>query len=268
MFIDVHTHLTHEKFKEDWESVINRAEDVGLSHIVVNGLEPTSNRQILDMASKYAVVKPALGIYPLDAVNEQLPPDLPFRVSRFSVEDEIKHIAARAASGDLFAVGECGLDGHWVGPDTFPQQEKVFEQLIEIAMNHDLPIIIHTRKLERRAAEILRHHGTKKVNFHCFGGRSKWAIQWADQDGWWFSIPSNARRNESFTKMLRQMPVEKILTETDAPYLGKDRGERSEPAHVVETVQYLSELRNWTVDKAKQQVFQNFCDLFSLDNHG
>ena len=264
MFIDVHTHLTHPQFKEDWRQVIANAEKAGLSHIVVNGLEPDSNAQILNMAEEFSIIQPALGIYPLDAVNHLLPEDLPFRVSRFSVQSEIDRIAEHAASGRLFAIGECGLDGHWVGPDTFTEQERVFEQLIAIAMKHDLPLIIHTRKLERRAAEILRHHGIKKVNFHCFGGRSKWALEWAEKDGWWFSIPANARRNESFTKMLKSLPKEKILTETDAPFLGLERGKRSEPANVVETVRYLAELRNWSMEEAKNQVFANFAELFSL----
>ncbi len=263
MYADVHTHLTHSRFADDWRAVIARAVDASVSAMVVNGLEPDSNRKILAMAQEFACIKPALGIYPLDAINHLLPDTLPFRVSRFNVKDEVEFIRSMAASGRLAAVGECGLDGHWVGSETFAAQELVFEQLIEISMQHHLPIIIHTRKCEQRASEILRHNGATRVNFHCFGGKSKWAQQWAEQDGWWFSIPANARNSESFTKMLRSLPAEKILTETDAPYLAPTRGERSEPCMVVQTIAYLAELRGWDVERSRQQVWTNYLSLFT-----
>ncbi len=257
-YVDVHTHLTHERFAADADDAIARAEHAGLGAIVVNGLEPRSNRAILAMAARHPVVRPALGIYPIDAVCNQLPEDFTLDVARFDVDAEIAFIAEMAAAGRLTAVGECGLDGHWVGEETFAEQERVFEALVGIAMDNDLPAIIHTRKREVRAAEILRSLGAKRVDFHCYGGKVRHALRWADEDGWWFSVPANARRNEAFTKMLRELPPERILTETDAPYMSAERGERSEPAAVVGTVAYLAELRGWTTDEARGQVWQNF----------
>lgn len=260
-YADVHAHLTHEDFKTDLWDVVARAEKAGLAAIIVNGLEPTSNRQILAYAQQNPVLKPALGIYPVEAVNG-IVKDLPFPVARFNVDDEIRFIAEQAAAGRLFAIGECGLDGHWIKDDTFAEQERVFEELIAIAMRHDLPLIIHTRKREKRAMEILAHHGAKKVDFHCFGGKSRDAIEGASKHGWWFSIPANARVNESFTKMLRELPEEKILTETDCPYLAPHRGTRNEPANVVGTVGYLASLRGWTEAEAQEKVWRNFLNLF------
>lgn len=262
-YCDIHTHLTHEKFTSDRAEVIQRAINAGLQAIVVNGLEPKSNREILSLASQIPQVKPALGIYPIDAVNEMLKEGLPFRIEKFDVGEELLFIDQVAASGKLLAIGECGLDGHWIGEETFARQEEVFEQLIEIAKKNALPLIIHTRKREQRAAEILRHHNVSRVNFHCFGGRSKWAQQWAEKYGWWFSIPANARKSEAFTKMLRTLPPERILTETDAPYLAPNRGDRNEPANVVGTISYLAELRGWSEGEAKSRVWQNYEALVS-----
>ncbi|MDA9951257.1 TatD family hydrolase [Oligoflexaceae bacterium] len=264
-YIDVHTHLTHEKFAEDWDLVRQQAEKAGLAHIVVNGLEPKSNRLILKWAAKYPSIWPALGIYPLDAVNGLIASDdkkLPFDVPIFDVDAEIDFIADNAQKGLVKAIGECGLDGYWLSPKTYAEQERVFQRLIDVALAHELPLIIHTRKLEKRSAEILKDRQVKKVNFHCYGGKSKWAIQWATEEGWWFSIPANARKNESFTKLLRNLPIQKILTETDAPFLAPERGERNEPRNVVGTIDYLAELRDWTVEQAKKQVYDNFIDLF------
>lgn len=261
-YVDVHTHLTHADFAPDCEAVIGRAVAAGLSAVVVNGLEPTSNRAILDMARRHPVVKPALGLYPLDAVNEQIPEGFPFPVPRFDVEAEIQFIRGEALAGRLAAIGECGLDGHWLGAETFKAQERVFEALIGVALEADLPLIIHTRKLEARSAEILAAHGVKKVNFHCFGGKTKLAKDCAEQHGWWFSIPANARVNQAFTKMLKELPLEKILTETDAPYLTPVKGTRNEPANVVGTVAYLAELRGMSVDVARDQVQANYRTLF------
>lgn len=262
MYLDIHTHLTHEKFARDRDEVIARAISHGLEKIVVNGLEPKSNREILDMAKQFPEVVPALGIYPIDAICH-LVKDLPFPVGKFDVDSEIAFIRDCAKNGLVSAIGECGLDGYWVGEDTFAEQERVFEALIAIALDYSLPLIIHTRKLEVRSAEILRAHGVKKVNFHCYGGKVKNAIRWANEDGWWFSIPANARTNEAFTKMLKELPIEKVLTETDAPFLAPTKGDRNEPKNVVATVDYFAELRNLSAEDARNQIAKNFYSLFA-----
>lgn len=265
MFFDVHTHLTHRRFAGDLEATIQRAIAAELGAIVVNGLEPHSNREILEMATRFEVVWPALGIYPVDAVCQLLPDDFEFDVERFDVDAEIAFIDEMAAQGRIAAVGECGLDGHWLDESTYLEQERVFEALVDVAMRHRLPVIIHTRKREARAAEILRGLGVKYVDFHCYGGKVKQALRWAAEDGWWFSIPANARKNEAFTKMLRELPEDRILTETDAPYLGPDRGERNEPANVVGTARYLAELRGWTLDQARNRLWSNFQSLMAAN---
>ena len=261
-YVDVHTHLTHDRFRDDLDQVVARASAAGVAAMVVNGLEPESNRQILELAETYEEVKPALGIYPVNAVWDRLPADLPFEVPGFDVDGEIAFIREQARAGRLAAVGECGLDGHWVGEGTFPRQEEVFEAFIEIAMESDLPLIIHTRRLEQRSVEILRHYRPVKVDFHCFGGKTRLAREVAEKDGWHFSIPANARTHTAFTRMLRTLPADRILTETDAPYLGPVRGERNEPANVVGTVECLAELRGWTLEQARDQVWRNYMDLF------
>lgn len=261
-YCDVHTHLTHERFRDDQQEVIARAIQTGLGAIVSNGLNPASNREILRLASTIPQVKPALGIYPTDAVNHMLPDDYPYRVDRFDTGAEIEFIRSCATKKQIIAVGECGLDGHLIGAETFEAQEKVFEALIGVAIDHDIPVIVHSRKREVRCAEILASLGAKKVDFHCFGGKTKHAQKWAEDHGWYFSIPANARVSESFRKMLSSLPADRILTETDAPYMGPVRGERNEPANVAGTVAFLAELRGWETEDAKKTVWGNYLRLF------
>lgn len=260
--VDVHTHLTHVDFAADLPAVVARAEGIGLGAVVVNGLEPASNRRILELAKTYKVIKPACGIYPVDAVNGLLPADFALKVDRFDVDQEIAWITAEAKAGRLAAVGECGLDGHWLDASTFAEQERVFTALVQAAMDGDVPVIIHTRKLEARSAEILKAMGAKKVNFHCFGGKLKLAKECAEQHGWWFSIPANAPVNEAFQRLLSGLPAERLLTETDAPYLAPKRGDRNEPANVAGTVSLFAKLRGWSDEAAREQIWKNYVELF------
>ena len=260
-YVDIHTHLTHDKFKPDLDLVIKRAVDAGLESIVVNGLEPVSNREILELAQRYPAIKPALGIYPIEAINDILPEDFHHPIPKFDVNDEIDFNRTQAEDKKIIAIGECGLDGYWVGPETYEPQEKVFEQLIEIAKNNNLPIIVHSRKLEKRTGEILAHNQVERVDFHCFCGRTKLAKQLAETHGWHFSIPANVNNNEAFQKMLRILPLESILTETDAPYLAPVRGERNEPANVVGTIDTFAKIREISHEEAKKVVWDNYCRL-------
>jgi len=261
-YVDVHTHLTHKAFAGDLPAVIKRAEDAGLGAVVVNGLDPESNRATLEMADTYEVVKAALGLYPVNAANGPLTDGLPYPVPRFDVAGEIAFIREQAQAGRLHAIGECGLDGHWLSEASYPAQEKAFSALIEIAAECDLPLIVHSRKREQRAVDMLAYHGARKVVFHCYGGKLALARKAASEHGWWFSIPANAARNDAFRHLLARLPAEKILTETDAPYLPPKRGERNEPAAVVETIGVFAEERALTHDEAKAKVWSNYRSLF------
>ena len=112
--------------------------------------------------------------------------------------------------------------------------------------------------------EILEEQKVSKANFHCYGGKLKWALKYAEKYGWNFSIPANANKNELFQKLLQQLPAQCILTETDAPYLSPVRNTRNEPKNVVETVKIFAKLRGWTVENAKSVICDNFCQLISL----
>jgi len=259
---DVHAHLTHPKLAGDCAAVLARARSAGLTTIISNGLNPADNAAVLALAARDSLVRPALGFYPVDSVLPQMRAagvDYPREGEECSTEDGIAHV--REHVQQAFAVGEIGLDGHWVPEPFWPAQEQAFRALVSIALEADKPIIIHSRKREARAFEILQELGAERVCWHCFGGRVKLARRIAEH-GHYFSIPANAARSESFTRMLETLPRERILLETDCPYLAPEPGARNEPSNVAATAAHTCKL--WNVPRASLEdlLATNFERLF------
>jgi TatD DNase family protein len=155
------------------------------------------------------------------------------------------------------------LDGYWVKEAFWPAQDRAFTELVRLAMRADKPVIVHTRKRERRTLELLDELGARKVNWHCFGGRLTLAREIATR-GHCFSIPANARRSESFTRMLETLPREQLLLETDCPYLGPEKGMTNEPANVRGTAEYAAELWNLSLEAVQDQMTRNYTRLFGV----
>lgn len=263
-YVDVHAHLTHEAFADDRDEVVRRAADAGLEAVIVNGLEPTSNREVLDLADTYPHVQAACGIYPVDAIASRIDGSnwtYDFEPPRpFDVDAEIDWIDAHADR--LVAVGECGLDQYWV-TDQAEEQERVLRRLCEVAQKHDKPVILHSRKAELRTFEILQELGVTKADFHCFGGKLKLARRIAEA-GYYLSIPPVVERAESFQQMARTLPLDRLLTETDCPYMGPDRDARNEPANVPRGIAAMATARGIPVEEMAIAVRDNCRRLFGV----
>jgi TatD DNase family protein len=264
MYVDVHTHLTHASFAQDAEAVAIRAADAGLDCVIVNGLEPRSNRAVLELCERHGHLYPALGIYPVDAVASAIDRDAwsydfdpP---APFDVDEEIDFIDSVADR--IVAIGECGLDQYWVR-DQAEEQERVLRRFCEVALKHDKPMILHSRKAETRTLAILQEMGIKRADFHCFGGKLKLARKIADA-GYFLSIPTVVVRSEAFQRMVRELPLDRLLTETDAPYMGPDRGERNEPATVPRAISAMAEVRGVAVEVMRDAVRDNCRTLFRV----
>jgi len=262
MYVDVHAHLIHPAFAGEEDAAAARAADAGLEFVIVNGLEPRSNRAVLELCARHPHLLPALGIYPVDAVAARIdraqwphPWDPP---EPFDVDAEIAFIDSVAA--ELVAIGEVGLDQYWV-TDQAAEQERVFERLCEVAMRHDLPVIIHSRKAERRCLEILVAHGVEKADFHCFGGKLELARKVADA-GYYLSIPPVVVRAEAFQRYAAKLPLDRLLTETDCPYMAPDKDARNEPAFVPRGVVAMAEARGVSPEAMAEAVRANFRRLF------
>ena len=261
---DVHAHLTHPQLQGDRAGVLQRARAAGVTTIITNGLNPGDNDAVLALARKEPMVKPALGFYPVDTVLVAMRAagvEYPREGDECTAEEGIAYLRAHVT--EALAVGEIGLDGHWVPESFWPAQEACFRTLVELALEAGKPIIVHTRKREARALEILEQLGATRVNWHCFGSKVKLARRIAER-GHYLSIPANAQRSESFTRMLQTLPRDRILLETDCPYLAPEPGQRNEPATVAGTASYAARLWGVTESAAHAQLEGNFERLFGV----
>lgn len=261
---DVHAHLTDARLAAIEDDLIARAASAGVTTIVSNGLHLDDNQAVLALAERQPMVKPALGLYPVNAVLVQMqaagvdyPSDGPARPAAQTLE----WLRENGSKG--VAIGEIGLDRYWVPEQFWEEQERVFVELVRIAQAFDKPIIIHSRKAERRCFELLKELNFTRVNWHCYSSKVKLGCQFAAH-GHWLSIPANVRRAENFLRLVQKLPRDKVLLETDCPYLSPEKGTLSESAYVKGTVDCIAEQWSEPVEKVVDQLEDNFEALFGF----
>jgi len=262
--IDAHMHLDHERFEKDIDEVVDRARDAGLKVVITSGVNPSSNRTVLELSKKYDIVKCSFGIYPVDAISNQLEDvgeeGYMRHVEKFDVDSELEWIEEHKA--ECIAIGEVGLDFKIV-PGTENLQEPIFRKIIRLAKKLDKPIVIHSRKAELRAIEIMEEEGADKVLMHCFSGK-KSLIKRCVDNGWFLSIPAVITRLLHFQMMAEIVPLNNLMTETDAPYLARVAGERSEPADVFGTIGEIAKIKGLDEKEVSEQIFNNAERLFGI----
>ncbi|MBW2968044.1 TatD family hydrolase [Candidatus Woesearchaeota archaeon] len=254
ILVDVHAHLDYPSVMEDMDGVIGRAKDAGVKVIIANGIDQVSNREVLELAKRYDIIKPALGIYPPDALKvEQEQEKLQFNPT--DIESELDFIRSQ----EIVAVGEIGMDlSH--GKDEAAQTD-LFRKLIDIAKDKDIPVIVHSRKAELQVIDILEQSGHKKVVLHCFNGR-KHLIKRAADLGYSFSIPTNIVRSEHFQTLVEMVHISQILTETDTPYLSPYKDKQNEPAFIIEAINRIAEIKGMTPEDTANNIFMNYQKMF------
>ncbi len=262
--IDVHCHLMHEKFKDDLTEVLERAANVGVKAILCSGVNPVSNRQVLELARKHPLIKASLGIYPIDALGlSEKEYGLPRQIVPIDLEEEFAFIEKN--KDEALAIGEVGMDFHWADKEaTGQQQGDTFRKIIRFAIRLKKPLVIHSRKAEEECLDILEQeikHREIPVIQHCFSGRKSLMTRAAEL-GHYFSIPPNILRSGNFQTLVRRVPLTQLLTETDAPYLSSLSGERNEPGKVIESVQKIAEIKGITVKEAAAQIWKNYQRIF------
>jgi len=261
---DIHAHLTHPKFDLDRAAVLERARAAGLTQIVSNGLNLRDNQAVLALADQDPLVRPALGLYPVDAVLAEMRAagvDYPREGEEHTAEETLEHL--RNHLDRAVALGEVGLDGYWVPEAFWERQDQVFIELVQLGCAHDKPLIVHSRKREARTLEILLELGPRKVVWHCYGGKLRLVTRILEA-GHYLSIPANVERSETFRRILTEAPRERLLLETDSPYLSPEPGGgRNEPAAVAHTARYAARLWNMSFEDTSQLFEDNLARLFA-----
>ena len=239
--IDAHCHLDDGRFEGERDEVVERARDAGVRVVITSGVNPSSNRRVLELSKKYDIVNCSFGLYPVDSIADKVEnagDDFLRHVEVFDVDSELKWIEENKE--DCMAIGEIGLDYKIVeGYDDL--QKEVFVKALRLAKKIDKAVVIHLRKAEADCIEIMEKEGMKKVLMHCFSGK-KSLIKRCVDNGWFLSIPAVITRLEHFKMMAEMVPLTNLMTETDAPYLAREAGGRSEPADVANTIKIIAKI--------------------------
>jgi len=261
-WFDVHAHLTDPRLAAQEDAILARAGEAGVTTIISNGLNPKDNIRVSELAERSPLVRPAFGLYPVDAVLTEMVEmgiDYPRDEPPVLAEDAISWLAEHV--DECFAVGEIGLDHYWVPQELWGRQEEIFRQLVSVAMEADKAIIIHTRKAERRAFEILVEMGATRVNWHCYSSKIKFGKRIAEH-GHYLSIPANVHRADNFRRLLEILPRDRVLLETDCPYLSPNPGTANEPGNVLVTAKFAAQLWGCELSDVSDQLTANFERLF------
>ncbi|CCV64837.1 Mg-dependent DNase, tatD family [Alteracholeplasma palmae J233] len=250
MIIDTHAHLNIEEFSLDLETVLNNAKRNNISKIIVIGMNDETNAKAVELAEKYEELYAAVGIHPSYIENE----------SYETITKYLKH-------PKVVSVGEIGTDLYWV-KDNIEKQKEYFKAQIEIAIKYNKPIIIHTRESFHEAYEVLLpYKGQIRGVFHCLTSSLEDAKK-ALELGFYIGIGGvlTFKKAINVHEIAVNIPLDKILLETDAPYLAPVpyRGKRNEPAYTRMVAIKLAELRNISVEEVESVTTQNAIKLFSL----
>ena len=261
--VDIHCHLEHDRFKQDLDKVIGRARKAKVISIITSGVNSSTNREVLELQKKFPdIVKVSFGLYPLDVLAKEIEKGesngFQRDVESFDVDAELKFIEKN--KDKCIAIGEVGLDFSF---NTGKEQEQIpiFEKILEFAHKLQKPIIVHTRKAELKCLELLEKHKSEKVVLHCFSGK-KSLIKKGVELGYLFSVPPIITRLEHFQMLVKEAPIEQLLTETDAPYLSPVQGERNEPANVQVTIKEIAKIKNLSDKETADAIYNNYKKLF------
>lgn len=254
VIVDSHCHLDDERFKDEpVEDILKRASNVGVKYIQTISTTKADFEIIQPMAEKFDNLFCSYGIHP------------------HNVEDNIvtlDEILKQAKRKKVIAIGETGLDYFY---DSAPRdiQRKSFILHLEAARILDLPVIIHTREAEEDTIEILNEalsKGPLRLLFHCFTSNTKLA-DYAIEKGIYLSASGiiTFKKTEALQKSFKKAPLDKILVETDAPYLAPipHRGKRNEPAFTRNVLEKLSEIKGLSPFEVANSTTDNFFNLFS-----
>ena len=258
MIADIHAHL--DLYKEnEVERVIENARKNNVKAIITNSVDLASCRKNLEYSKKYPdIVKLAVGFYPQDALSREEKEMWKKEEKPKEKFEELRDFALKNKNY-VFAIGEVGMDLK-NGKDV-AGQEKLLRQELELAQELKVPAIIHSRKAEKEVVDIVKDYNCVRI-MHCFSG-SFGLIKKALDYGCYFSIPTNIVKLEHFQKMAKELPREKILTETDAPFLSPFVGVKNEPAFIKETIKIIAKIWNLSEEETEKILWENFCQAFS-----
>jgi len=253
-YIDSHTHLFSSQFDNDRHQVVQKAIEQGVEKMLLPNINSKTIEAVHQLCQDFPQhCFPMIGLHPCDIKNDY--------------EEELKIIKSHLDKGKYVAIGEIGIDLYWdIG--TLEIQKKAFRQQLKWAKEYDLPVAIHIRKSFDTIFEVLEEVNDQNLRgvFHCFTG-SKEQGQKAIEMGFMLGIGGVVTfKNSGLDKVLKELPLEKLLLETDSPYLAPTpyRGQRNESSFITIVAQKLAEIYEVNLEEVAIKTTHNAKTLFNL----
>ncbi len=258
-YIDTHAHLDGQEFDADRRAVIERARAAGVETIIAVGGTADSSRQVLELAEERPEIYAVVGIHP--------------NYSADATEEDWQQIVTMADRPKVVAIGETGLDNYhdFAPPD---RQRDYFGRHLHLSQDRDLPVVIHCRDAEAELMPMLHEaadRGPLRGVLHAFSGDAAMAAECVEF-GFYISfagmVTYRNRKFQSLREAAVAMPDDRLLIETDSPYLVptplRGKQQRNEPANIIHTAECLAELRGVSIAELARQTTQNARRLFKL----
>lgn len=252
--VDTHAHLDGKRFSDDLDTVIQRAGDSGVNTIITVGCDLDSSWASIDLARRYPNIYATVGVHP-----------------HYSAEinsESLRQFEHLAGHEKVVAIGEIGLD-YYRNRCPHDVQQQAFRQQIQLARRCKLPIVVHDRDAHADVMEILNEEDAAQIGgvLHCFSGDLAMAQQCIEL-GFYLSFTGTITypKNDEIREVIRQIPIERILVETDCPYLAPQqwRGKRNEPAYVVKTAETIAEIKGLSLTDIARITSLNAQRLFGV----
>ena len=251
-FIDTHAHLNDEQMALDLPEVIERAANAGIERIIVPGYDIDSSRAAVEMAERYEAVYATVGVHPHDSKSYD------FEAARVLVE--------LSSCEKVLAIGEIGRDFHY---DFSPREDQLraFKAQVELAGTLNLPIVVHSREANVECLEVLKNCMSNIVAcvFHCFAGDEEFAGELMNM-GFYIGVdgPVTYKSSAKLKRVVSMYPLDKILLETDCPYLSPIpyRGKRNEPAYLTYIAEVVASLKEMSLEELALATTANAQRLF------
>jgi TatD DNase family protein len=256
MFIDTHAHLYLDQFKNDLAQVINDAKNRNVLKIFLPNIDRSTVSDMLELSKSYPdICYPMIGLHPCNVKQDYM--------------DELEFIESELSRNRYYGIGETGIDLYW-DQQYREEQIKSFEHQILLARKNDLPVIIHSREALDLTIELIEKHqdGRLKGIFHCFNGSLEQCKKVVELNFLMGLGGVISYKNAKLDDMVKWMPIEHMVLETDAPYLAPVpyRGKRNESAYIPEIARKIAEIRAEPVEYIEKRTTINALKLFGLDS--
>ena len=252
MLVDTHVHLNSNKYIDNLPEVIQRALDNSVETMIVVGYDKETNKLAIELAEKYPFIYATVGFHPTDAKDIK-PGDYELLTKQIQHERVV-------------GVGECGLDFYW-DKIFINEQIEVFKRQIELSRKYNKPLIIHMRDATEATYNVLSEYKNLKGIMHCYSGSPEMAKNFLDL-GLHISLggPVTFKNGHKPKKVAEMVPIDKLLIETDAPYLSPHpfRGKTNEPSRVKLVAEEIAKIRNVSYEIIAEETTKNAYRLFNI----